>query len=63
MCTVDTNNIDNICNINYDSSICSDLLLKQNVDVINESDKCTPSPFKTSKFWFLNKKKKKIMFH
>ncbi|XP_060848746.1 MATH and LRR domain-containing protein PFE0570w-like [Rhopalosiphum padi] len=48
MCTVDTNNIDNICNINYDSSICSDLLLKQNVDVINESDKCTPSPFKTN---------------
>jgi len=48
ICTVNTNNIDNICNINYDSSICSDLLLKQNVDVINESDKCTTSPFKTN---------------
>lgn len=41
MCTVDTN-IDNICSINFDSSTCSDLLLKQDVDVSKVSDKCIP---------------------
>jgi len=53
MCSIDTNN-DNICDINFKSSICSNLLLKQNMDVIDESHKFTPSPFKTtSKFWLL----------
>jgi len=48
MCTVDTN-IDNICSINFDSSTCSDLLLKQDMDVIKVSDKCIPYKT-TSKF-------------
>jgi len=51
MCTVDTN-IDNICSKNFDSSTCSDLLLKQDMDVIKVSDKCIPYKT-TSKYWFL----------
>ncbi|XP_025198722.1 protein PFF0380w-like [Melanaphis sacchari] len=47
VCTFDTN-IDNICNINYNSSICSDFLPKQDMDNINKSDNYTPSPFKTT---------------
>ncbi|XP_050058427.1 uncharacterized protein MAL13P1.304-like isoform X3 [Aphis gossypii] len=41
MCIVDTN-IDNTCSKNFDSSTCSDLLLKQDMDVIKVSDKCIP---------------------
>lgn len=57
MCTIDTN-IDNICDINFKSSISSNLLLNQDMGVIDESHKFTPSlppsPFETtSKFWLL----------
>ncbi|XP_060870265.1 protein PFF0380w-like isoform X3 [Metopolophium dirhodum] len=51
MCTIDTN-IDNICDINFKSSISSNLLLNQDMDVIDESHKFTPSlspsPFETT---------------
>lgn len=57
MCTIDTN-IDNICDINFKLSTCSNSLLKQDMDVIDEflkfSPSLSPSPFKTtSKFWLL----------
>lgn len=55
MFTTNTN-VDDICDVNLRSSICSNLPLKQDMDVIDKSRKFTPSssPFKTiSKFWFL----------
>ncbi|KAL4084433.1 hypothetical protein QTP88_028255 [Uroleucon formosanum] len=51
MCTIDTN-IDNICDINFKLSTCSNSLLKQDMDVIDEflkfSPSLSPSPFKTT---------------
>lgn len=50
ICTIDTN-IDDICDINtinFNSSISSDLLIKQDMDVINKLDKSKLLPFKTT---------------
>ncbi|XP_022179926.1 protein PFF0380w-like isoform X4 [Myzus persicae] len=48
MCAIDTD-IDDICDVNFKSSICSNLLLKQDMDVIDDShNKPLPSLFTTT---------------
>ncbi|XP_029343683.1 protein PFC0760c isoform X3 [Acyrthosiphon pisum] len=43
MCTIDTNITNIICDTNFKSSISSNLLLNEDMDVIDESHKFTPS--------------------